>query len=134
MGHYFFGIIGCILLIAACWLFARRSALLLKGVTAVGTIESFRKSELDGSVHFLPVIIFQDQEGKTYRFTATTGYGANKPAEGLRVRVRYSRENPGHAVIISFLHLWVAPLVLIAFGAGCIATAFGVIPITIRLF
>jgi len=134
MGHYVFAFVGCILLISASWLFVRRSALLLKGVTAVGTIESFRKSELEGSVHYWPVIIFQDQEDKTHRFTATTGYGANKPAEGLRVRVRYLPENPNHAVIISVLHLWAAPLVLIAFGAGCIATAFGVIPITIRLF
>ena len=135
MDNYFFGIIGSILLIAACWLFVRSLVHLLKGATTVGTIESFRTSEFQGSMSYFPVIIFHVQGDKTYRFTSTASSWFNKPpVEGLSVRVCYARENPSHAVIVSFQDLWFAPMVSLVLGACFICAAYGVPPIVIRLF
>lgn len=134
MGHYIFVIIGCILLTASFWIFVRRLLLLLNGVMTMGTIESFHKGEHDGSFHYWPVIIFQDQEDKAYRFTSATGSSTKKKNEGEKVRICYSRKDPNNVVIINYLDLWLTPLVLFVFGAGCVATAFGMLPLNIRLF
>lgn len=122
--RYYFAFVGTIFLAGACWLFVRRMALVLNGVTASGRIEGFeiRRSRDSGdrydSVSYFPVVSFADSDGTLRRFTAVAGGSTPSPSVGTKVMVRYSRTDPGAAFIASFLHMWGAPLALAALGVG----------------
>jgi hypothetical protein len=122
--RYYLAIVGSVLLAGACWLFVRRIALILSGVTASGRIEAFetRRSDDSGDKHdslsFFPVVSFTDCDGKLRRFTAVAGGATQRPPVGTTVVVRYSRTDPQCAFIASFLHMWGAPLALAALGIG----------------
>ena len=107
----------------ACWLFIRRFALVLGGVTTNGRIESFetRQDKEDDSEFHLPVVTFRDHEGTLRRFTAVAGTSSKSPPVGSRIVVRYLRASPETAFIASFLHMWGAPLGLAVLGIGGVA-------------
>ncbi len=124
--RYYFALVGGIFLAGACWLFVRRIALVLNGVTTLGRIEAFevRRSRDSGdrhdSVSFLPVVSFTDCDGTLRRFTAVAGGSTRRPPVGTTVTVRYSRADPESAFIASFLHMWGAPVALGALGIGSV--------------
>jgi hypothetical protein len=114
--HYYFAVIGSICLIGAIWLFVRRLAVMLNGITTEGRIEAFETRESDDSIYYLPVVSFADHEGKQHRFTSMAGSSSQDPQVGTKVRVRYHRTNPSIVYIVSFLHMCAAPLSLAALG------------------
>jgi hypothetical protein len=109
------------LLVAACWLFIRRIAVALHGVTTMGRIESFETRDMDEAESYFPVVTFRDLEGTLRRFTAVAGTASKSPPVGTRVVVRYLRADPQSAFIASFLHMWGAPSGLAALGVGSLA-------------
>lgn len=104
----------------ALWLCARRLSLLLSGISTVGRIEAFEAREDEGSLFYLPVVSFTDNLGRAHRFTAVAGSSTRTPRIGSVVTVRYLRGDPGTAFIMSFLHMWAAPLSLAVLGAGAL--------------
>jgi hypothetical protein len=119
--RFYLALVGSILLVGAGWLFARRIALVLHGVTTTGRIESFEARNMDDSEFYLPVVTFRDHAGTLHRFTAVAGTASKSPPVGTRVVVRYLRANPESAFIASFLHMWGAPLGLAGLGIGSVA-------------
>jgi Protein of unknown function (DUF3592) len=105
---------------AAAWLFMQRWTVARRGVRANGKVVDFEARTDDESVHYFPVVVFADCEGRTYRFTSVAGGAQRRPPLGSRVAVRYLSERPDQAFIVSFLHLWAAPLGLFALGLGAL--------------
>jgi Protein of unknown function (DUF3592) len=116
----YFAIVGVACIAGALWLCARRLSLLISGISTVGRIEAFETREDEGSLFYLPVVSFTDTLGRAHRFTAVAGRSTQTPRIGTLVRVRYLRENPDTAFIMSFLHMWAAPLGLTVLGVGAL--------------
>jgi hypothetical protein len=109
----------------ACWagaiiLAARRVSVAVSGVRATGRIVAFETREDDGSVCYLPVVTFTDQEGRSHRFTSVAGRAQPKPPVHSEVVVRYLPGRPSAVFIESFLHMWAAPVALAILGAGAL--------------
>ena len=113
-------IVAWALLAGAGWLCIRRVALVMRGTTTAGRVEAHepRQTAHDLLVYF-PVVAFKDARGRWHRFTASAGAARPRPSPGTAVVVRYQGEDPGSAVVASFLHLWGAALALAALGASC---------------
>jgi Protein of unknown function (DUF3592) len=114
--HYYFAVIGTILIIGAAWLFVRRIVAYFNGLETEGWIESYEKRESDDTIYYLPIVSFVDSEGKQRRFTSVAGGSSQNKEIGTKVLVRYQRTNPEVAYISSFLHMWAAPLAFAALG------------------
>jgi Protein of unknown function (DUF3592) len=98
----------------------RLSAVFL-GATATGRVVGFSSREDDGTTCFLPVVTFEDVEGRSHQFTSPAGSARKHPPIGAEVTVRYQRANPSTAYIASFLHMWAAPVALALLGAAALA-------------
>ena len=112
----YLALIGSVLLVGACWVFVRRLALVIGGVSTVGRIESFEVRNGDDSTTYHPVVTFRDLEHRLHRFTSVAGSESQSPPVGTTVIVRYQRTNPNSAVISSFLHMWGAAVALAVLG------------------
>ncbi|MBC7802728.1 MAG: DUF3592 domain-containing protein [Candidatus Parcubacteria bacterium] len=116
----YFAVVGVACIAGALWLGSRRLQLLFSGSTTVGRIEAFEAREDDGSLFYLPIVSFTDKLGRAHRFTAVAGRSTQTPRIGSAVTVRYLRADPDTAFIMSFLHMWAAPLGLAVLGAGAL--------------
>jgi len=115
----------CFAALAAVLVWHRLGAVLSGGV-AEGVVVEHDRREIDDSIGFYPVVSFLDHDGKHQRFTSRAGWNTRRPAVGSTVRVRYLRSNPKVAYIQSFLHLWAAPVALVALAAAALAFAVDV--------
>ena len=116
----YFAFLAIVLIVGAVWLFLRRWAVAMNGTTASGEVVAFESREDDESVHYLPVVTFTDDQGKSHRFTSMAGGTERRPPIGSSVTVRYLPTNPEQAFIASFLHMWAAPLGMLALGVGAV--------------
>src|SRR5688500_8636843 len=114
----YFAIIGVLFLAGAAWLFVRRMAVAARGVGVTGHVVSHEAREDEGTLHYLPVIIFIDHQGTQRRFTSVAGGSRPSPPVGAAVTVRFLPEDPGVAYVVSFLHMWAAPLAIFVLGAA----------------
>ena len=113
-------LVAWVLLAGAGWLSVRRVALVMRGTTTAGRVEAHeaRQTARDLMVYF-PVVAFKDARGRWHRFTASAGSARPRLSPGTAVVVHYQGEDPGSAVVASFLHFWGASLALAALGASC---------------
>jgi hypothetical protein len=121
--QYFFILLASLFLLGAAWLFFRRITVFVGGVSTIGHVETFETRRNDDSITYLPVISFNDQEGKPHRFTSVAGGSKQSPPIGSSVHVRYDPKNQKVAFISSFLHMWAAPIAFVVFGASCVVIA-----------
>ena len=117
-------IVAWVLLAGAGWLCVRRAALLMRGITTAGRVESHEVRQAAGdSMAYFPVVAFKDARGRWHRFTAPAGRARPRPSPGTAVVVYYPEEEPGSAMVASFLRLWGAPLALAVLGVGSMLAA-----------
>ena len=122
----YFGIVAFVMLAGAAWLLLRRWTVVLRGMNAVAQVVGFEARESDGSRHYLPIFSFRDHRGLPHRVTAVAGGTQQRPPVGSLVTVRYLPDQPQTAFIVSFLHLWAAPLGLAVLGLGALAACLKV--------
>ena len=116
----YFGLMSLMFLAGSLWLLVRRWLLVANGITVVGRIVTHEKRSAEDSGYYLPVVVFTDREGGEHRFTAVAGWPQPQPVAGTTVTVRYLPHSPGRAVIVSFLHMWAAPLAMFVLGAAAL--------------
>lgn len=116
----YFALIATLLIAGATWLFFRRLTVAAKGISVTGLVVAHETRDDDGTVFYLPVVAFVDQSGVQRRFTSVAGGSQASPSVGAKVRVRYLPENPSVAYVVSFLHMWAAPVALLVLGAAAI--------------
>jgi hypothetical protein len=114
----YFALLTIVLMGGAAVLFVRRWRVARSGVNATGKVVAFETREDEGTPHYLPVVDFVDGEGRSHRFTSVAGSARQHPPMGSLVTVRYLADRPGEVFIVSFLHLWAAPLALFVLGLG----------------
>jgi hypothetical protein len=114
----YLALLAAALIAGAAGLFVRRWAVVAGGASATGKVVDFETREDEGTLHYLPVVVFADREGRTHRFTSVAGGARPRPPRGSLVTVRYRPEHPDQAYIASFLHLWAAPLGMLVLGLG----------------
>jgi hypothetical protein len=115
----YFAVLAIVFIVGALWLAARRWSVAAGGATVAGKVVAFESREDDGSF-YLPVVTFTDHQGKSHRFTSVAGGTEQRPPIGSKVTVRYLPANPKQAFIASFLHMWAAPLGMLALGVGAL--------------
>jgi hypothetical protein len=115
----YFAVLAIVFIVGALWLAARRWSVAVGGATVAGKVVAFESREDDGSF-YLPVVTFTDHQGKSHRFTSVAGGTEQRPPIGSKVTVRYLPANPKQAFIASFLHMWAAPLGMLALGVGAL--------------
>jgi hypothetical protein len=116
----YFAVLAIVFIVGALWLAARRWPVAVGGATVAGKVVAFESREDDGSFYYLPVVTFTDHQGKSHRFTSVAGGTEQRPPIGTTVTVRYLPANPEQAFIASFLHMWAAPLGMLALGVGAL--------------
>jgi hypothetical protein len=116
----YFAFFAAVLIGGALWLLLRRVSVASSGRNTTGTIVAFESREDDGSVHYLPVVTFTDHRGNSHRFTSVAGSSEQSPPLGSSVAVRYLPQSPEQAFIVSFLHMWAAPLGMFVLGLGAL--------------
>jgi Protein of unknown function (DUF3592) len=117
----YFLVVGTMLLVLAMTLFYRRLSAMLQGVSVVGRVVDHEARTIDDSTSYLPVVEFNDAQGKQIRFTSVAGGSGRQPKVGAEVRVRYLRANPKIVYIQSFLHMWAAPVACAVLGLAAIS-------------
>jgi hypothetical protein len=86
-----------------------------RGAHAEGIIVEMKKgSSILSKYH--PRVRFQTKEGKTIEFSP--GNGSNPPIYEVNdhVPVVYNRDYPNHAVINSFIEIWLGPVIYAGLG------------------
>ena len=73
-----------------------------------------------------PLVEFQTAGGQTIRFEARTGTPWAGQKAGRPVEVVYDPQNPQHAVVNSFVELWLPALIFLTVGLSLIAAAAAV--------
>ena len=121
--RWYFGVLAVLLLAGATWQMLRRWLVAANGINVTGRVTAHETRRDDDSVYYLPVVVFTDREGKEHRFTSVAGGSEPRPAVGDAVTVRYLPQSPDTAFIVSFLHMWAAPLAMYVLGA-CALIAF----------
>ena len=116
----YFAIVAALLIAGAAWLFVRRLAVAAKGVSVTGHVVAHETREDEGTFHYLPVVTFIDHRGTQRRFTSVAGGSQPSPPVGAAVTVRFLPENPSMAYVVSFLHMWAAPVGMFVLGAAAI--------------
>lgn len=69
-----------------------------------------------GGTFLYPTFRFQTADGRSITFTSSSGSTSQPYAEGERIRIAYDPGRPEEARLLSFLTLWIAPVLLC--GAG----------------
>jgi len=123
--RFYFVAVGTVLLGVSIYLFIRRLAALLFGVSTVGRIEGHAAHTLDDSIAYHPIVTFIDESDRSHRFRSTAGASSRSPAVGADVRVRYLPSNPEIVYVESFLHMWAAPLGCAVLGLAALAVLWG---------
>jgi len=114
-------IAACAFLAAAGWTLVHRMALARRSTWTAGRVESHEVRQTAGdSTAYFAVVTFKDARGRWQRFTARAGSARPHPSPGSAVLVHYRDEDPGSAVIASFLHTWRASAALAALAASCV--------------
>jgi len=116
----YFALIATLLIAGSAWLSIRRLKVAAKGISVAGLVVAHEAREDDGTVIHLPIVTFVDQRGNHHRFTSVAGGSRASLPVGAEVRVRYLPEDPSVAYIVSFLHMWAAPVALLVLGAAAI--------------
>ncbi|HEU5297142.1 MAG TPA: DUF3592 domain-containing protein [Burkholderiaceae bacterium] len=116
----YLGAMSVLFLAGALWLFVRRWLIAANGINVEGRVIAHEIRSSDDSTFYLPVVVFTDRQGAEHRFTAVAGGAEPRPSVGATVTVRYLPHHPNRAVIVSFLHMWAAPLAMLALGAGAL--------------
>lgn len=119
---------GCGFAILAAAMTWQSLRLLIRGVSASGTVVGYKRSE--GS--FLPIVEFTDRAATQQRFTSTTGMGVRQYVEGTRVLVVYDPAKPEKAEIRAFWSLWLFPVATSVFAAAFLAGGSGVLERVVR--
>lgn len=73
-----------------------------------------------------PLVEFQTTDGQMIRFEARTGTLWAQQKAGRPVEVLYDPHNPQHAVVNSFVELWLPALIFLVVGLSLIAAAVAV--------
>ena len=123
--RFYFALVGIACLIAAAFLFVRRFGVALGGTRATGVVVDFVPSEDDGTVTYSPKVEFHDDQGRKHTFSSGAGGTQKKPPIGSEVMVRYASEAPDRAYIVSFLHMWAAPVAYLVLGVGALLAYLG---------
>jgi Protein of unknown function (DUF3592) len=118
--RYYFALVGVVCLIASAWLFVRRLHVAFGGKRATGKVVGFVSGEDDGSVFYQPRVEFRDQLGNTHTFVAGSGGTRQEPPIGSELPVRYNPNAPETAYVVSFLHMWAAPIAFAVLGVGAL--------------
>ena len=121
----YFIVLGTLCILMAVWLLIRRLRVLLAGCQTEGYIVSHETRESEDSLHYLPVVLFRDSQGREHRFTSVAGKAVRSPSIGDKVSVRYLESAPTLAYINTFLHMWAAPTAFVVLGVAGIATFWG---------
>jgi hypothetical protein len=117
----YFGALAVLFFVGAVWLGMRRWLVAANGVNATGRVVAHETRSDEDSIYYLPVVVFTDRQGAEHRFTAVAGGSVPRPGVGAAVTVRYLPQRPDDsAFIVSFLHMWAAPLGLLVLGAGAL--------------
>ena len=119
----YFAVIAVLLIAGALWLFVRRLVVAARGTTVTGQVVAHETRESDGSLCYLPVVTFVDHRGTAHRFTSVAGRARPHPPVGAGVAVRFLPENPSMAYVVSFLHMWAAPVGLLVLGAAALVAS-----------
>ncbi|WP_430642423.1 DUF3592 domain-containing protein [Bradyrhizobium sacchari] len=78
-----------------------------------------------GGTFLYPTFQFQTADGRSITFTSSSGSTSQPYAEGERVRIVYNPRRPEDARLLSFLALWIVPVLLC--GAGLLLTGGAVL-------
>jgi hypothetical protein len=116
----YFAVVAAVFIAGSIWLVLRRSIVALSGVSASGRVVAFERREDDGSIYYLPIVEFTDRQGVLRRFTAVAGGAKQRPTVGATITVRYLPEKPELVFIVSFLHMWAAPMGMLVLGIGAL--------------
>ena len=76
-----------------------------------------------------PLVEFQTADGQTIRFEARTGTPWAGQKSGRPVEVIYDPQDPQHAVVSSFVELWLPALIFLTVGLSLIAAAAAVVTV-----
>ncbi|WP_198033692.1 DUF3592 domain-containing protein [Bradyrhizobium sp. WSM2254] len=78
-----------------------------------------------GGTFLYPTFQFVTGAGRTMTFTSSSGSTAQPYSDGERVRIAYDPRRPEDARLLSFLTLWISPVLLC--GAGLLLAGGAVI-------
>jgi hypothetical protein len=78
-----------------------------------------------GGTFLYPTFQFVTGDGRSMTFTSSSGSTAPPYSDGERVRIAYDPRRPEDARLLSFLTLWIAPVLLC--GAGLLLAGGAVI-------
>jgi Protein of unknown function (DUF3592) len=123
--RFYFALVGIACLIASVFLLVRRLGVMLAGARATGVVVGFVTSEDDGTVTYSPKVEYPDDQGRKHTFSSGAGGTQRKPPIGSEVMVRYAPDAPDRAYIVSFLHMWAAPIAFFVLGVGAMLTYLG---------
>ncbi len=116
-------------------LLARARAFLRRAATAqgryVGAAWEGSASDQNGTPRHTayPLVEFQTADGQMVRFEARTGTPWAGQKAGRPVEVVYDLHNPQHAVVNSFVELWLPALIFLTVGLSLIAAALAVVTV-----
>jgi len=108
-------------------LFARTRAFLRRAATAQGRYVGAEWGDSASDLNVTPrrtahpLVEFQSAGGQTVRFEARTGTPWAGQKSGRPIEVVYDPHNPQHAVVSSFVELWLPALIFLAVGLSLIA-------------
>src|SRR5687767_8394044 len=122
----YFAIVAALLIAGAAWLLVRRLAVAANGMSVTGHVVAHETREDEGSLHYLPVVTFIDHHGTQRRFTSVAGGSQPIPPVGAAVTVRFLPEDPSIAYVVSFLHMWAAPVGMFVLGAAAVVASLQV--------
>ncbi|EJN15442.1 Protein of unknown function (DUF3592) [Bradyrhizobium sp. YR681] len=69
-----------------------------------------------GGTFLYPTFQFLTRDGQAVTFTSSSGATGQPYSDGERVRIAYDPHRPENARLLSFLTLWIAPVLLCAAG------------------
>lgn len=78
-----------------------------------------------GGTFLYPTFQFVTGDGRSMTFTSSSGSTAQPYSDGERIRIAYDPRRPEDARLLSFLTLWIAPVLLC--GAGLLLAGGAVI-------
>jgi hypothetical protein len=114
----YFGLVGCLCVVFAVWLFVRRLRVQFFGVLTDGFVGGHVIEEMDDSEHLRFTVTYFDAAGNMHQFSSVASMSAKIAIAGTKVSVRYLPSNPEHAYITGFLQMWAAPIALSIMGAA----------------
>lgn len=108
--------VGGLLLAIALIMILRTLNILIRGVSAEGTLVDWHRSTSDGSTVYAPIIDFVTAQGETVRIKDPVASSHRGMEIGERVPVRYLPNRPDKARMVKPMRLFFAPAMLIFFG------------------